>query len=446
MSLVHKVSDLFKGRVYPKNWSTCELVNIASIQNGFPFKSNLFNTNRKGFPLLRIRDIVSSKIETFYDGDYLNDYVVVNGDLIVGMDGDFNHNMWSNEPTLLNQRVCRILPDECYIKKKFLYYGLGDFLKVINDNTSAVTVKHLSSKSIGEIPFPLPPLPEQERIVAKLDKLFAQHEKIKKALDRIPELLKAFRQQVLTQAVTGKLTEQWREGKKLGEWEKRLVKEITIKLGSGSTPRGGSATYLSEGIPLVRSMNVVFGGIKLDGLAFINEVQAAALKNVEIHFEDILLNITGASIGRLCLADKTVTGGRVNQHVFIIRTDRESIFPQFMEIYLRSNLIQGFIEEIKYGAGMEAISKSQIENLEINTPSLQEQQEIVRRVESLFAKADAIEERYKRLKEKVDHLPQAILHKAFKGELVPQLPTDGDAKDLLAEIMALKEETRGRKK
>src|SRR5690606_41085285 len=81
-----------------------------------------------------------------------------------------------------------------------------------------------------------------------------------------------------------------------------------------------------------------------------------------------------------------------------------------------------------------------------NVPTLQEQQEIVRRVESLFAKADAIETRYQTLKAKIDNLPQAILHKAFKGELVPQLPTDGDAKDLLAEIMALKKEVKGRKR
>ena len=95
--------------------------------------------------------------------------------------------------------------------------------------------------------------------------------------------------------------------------------------------------------------------------------------------------------------------------------------------------------------GQANISLSQCRNFDIPIPSLQEQREIVRRVESLFAKADTIEARYLTLKAKIDSLPQSILHKAFKGELVPQLPTDGDAKDLLAEIMALKEEVKGRK-
>lgn len=332
----------------------------------------------------------------------------------------------------------KLLKPKKSISERFLYYNLLS-LRLPDFGYS----RHFSI--FKTLDFPLPPLPEQERIVAKLDKLFTQHEKIKKALDRIPELLKAFRQQVLTQAVTGKLTEQWREGKELEEWKKTFIKDIATKLGSGSTPRGGSETYLPEGIPLVRSMNIVFGGIKSDGLAFINEIQATALKNVEIQFEDVLLNITGASIGRLCLANETVTGGRVNQHVFIIRPKREIVLPQYLESYLRSDLVQRFIDEIKYGAGMEAISKTQIENLQINIPHLQEQHEIVGRVESLFAKADAIEARYQKLKEKVDSLPQAILHKAFKGEIIPQLPTDGDAKELLKEILALKKEVRGRK-
>jgi type I restriction enzyme S subunit len=329
---------------------------------------------------------------------------------------------------------------------KFLFFFLKSEKETFIEKGKGGAQPNISQTVIKTHKIALPPLAEQERIVAKLDALFTQHEIMQKALERIPQLLKNFRQQVLTQAVTGKLTEQWRGRKALEEWKVDIIKNIATKLGSGSTPRGGSEAYIEEGIPLVRSMNVIFGGIKLDGLAFINETQANALKNVEIHFEDILLNITGASIGRLCLADENVTGGRVNQHVFIIRPKKNIVLPQFIESYLRSNLVQSFIEEIKYGAGMEAISKTQIENLEINIPPLQEQEEINSRVESLFAKAYAIEERYTRLKKSIASLPQALLHKAFKGELVPQLPTDRDAKDLLTEIMKLKNEVKGKKK
>ncbi|NHQ79531.1 restriction endonuclease subunit S, partial [Elizabethkingia miricola] len=214
MSLVHRVEDLFKDKKYPERWQITTLNTVATIQNGYAFKSALFNS-AEGFPLLRIRDILESKIETYYSGDFSKEYIVNFDDLIIGMDGDFNHTLWRNKPTLLNQRVCRIKPNENFILKKFIFYGIGGFLKIINENTSSTTVKHLSSKSVNEIPFPLPPLPEQERIVAKLDALFAQHEAMKKALERIPQLLKDFRQQVLEQAVTGILTESWRINKNL---------------------------------------------------------------------------------------------------------------------------------------------------------------------------------------------------------------------------------------
>ncbi len=437
-------------KVLPKGWVETELGSFAYLKNGYAYKTTQFKDS--GIPILKISNITKDgKVDIsnpqYVDESLINEaFLVKSGDIVIAMSGATTGKFGvynSNDLLLQNQRVGNIkLRNESLGSKKLLYYLIASLRKEIEDRAYGGAQPNISPTLIETIQILLPPLAEQERIVAKLDKLFAQHEKIKKALERIPQLLKDFRQQVLTQAVSGKLTESWRRGKNLGDWQERLMKNITTKLGSGSTPRGGSTTYLSEGIPLVRSMNIVFGGIKSDGLAFINDVQATALKSVEIQFEDILLNITGASIGRLCLADKTVTGGRVNQHVFIIRSNREIVYPKFLECCLRSNIVQSFIEEIKYGAGMEAISKTQIENLKINVPTLQEQQEIVCRVESLFAKADLIESHYQTLKAKVDALPQAILHKAFKGELVPQLPTDGDANDLLAEIVRLKGEVK----
>ena len=443
----------------PKGWVETEFANVISVMtNGGNFRQEDIR-NKGYYPISRIETIWNEEIDldrvkyAKVTSDDFEKYSLKIGDILFSHINSDKHlgktAIYKTDVQLVHGINLLLLRCETNVLSNYVNYYLrnyrfkGGFLEIAQ---RSVNQSSINQKKLSSISFLLPPLSEQERIVAKLDKLFAQHEKIKKALDRIPQLLKSFRQQVLTQAVTGKLTEQWREGKDLEEWKERLIKDVATKLGSGSTPRGGSATYLSEGIPLVRSMNVIFGGIKLDGLAFINETQAFALKNVEIQFEDILLNITGASIGRLCLADQTVTGGRVNQHVFIIRPDKEIILPQYFESYLSSTLVQGFIEEIKYGAGMEAISKTQIENLQINIPPLEEQQEIVRRVESLFSKAEAIEERYQILKGKIASLPQAILHKAFKGELVPQLPTDGDAKDLLAEIMTLKKEVKVKKK
>src|SRR5690606_12104685 len=117
---------------------------------------------------------------------------------------------------------------------------------------------------------------------------------------------------------------------------------------------------------------------------------------------------------------------------------------KFIFYYMLSNEFLAYSTTAGERSVLPKINQKGINEIPFPLPTLTEQQEIVRRVESLFAKADAIEERYNILKEKIEHLPQAILHKAFKGQLVPQLPTDGDAKDLLAEIMALKKEAKGK--
>ena len=89
-------------------WERVNLTGICNVLNGFAFKSKFFNKKCEGMPLIRIRDVLDSTIETYYSGDWLKDYVISAGDILVGMDGDFNCNLWGNIPGLLNQRVCKI--------------------------------------------------------------------------------------------------------------------------------------------------------------------------------------------------------------------------------------------------------------------------------------------------------------------------------------------------
>ena len=128
----------------------------------------------------------------------------------------------------------------------------------------------------------------------------------------------------MADAVSGKLTVKWREETgNNDEWCSYLLKDITTKIGSGSTPKGGNSVYKTSGIPFVRSLNIYSDYIKYDDLAFIDMEQAKKLANVEIQENDVLLNITGASIGRVNIAPQAFVGGRVNQHVAIIRVKAE---------------------------------------------------------------------------------------------------------------------------
>src|SRR5690606_35977336 len=161
---------------------------------------------------------------------YIDDYLFDEELVLIGEDGAPFFDKRKNVAFIITGKSwvnnhAHVLKAKNNTVNKFKLHYLNQF-----DYTGFVggtTRLKLTQGDLKKIPFPLPPLPEQERIVAKLDKLFAQHEKIKKALDRIPQLLKTFRQQVLTQAVTGKLTEQWREGKELEDADIFIRKVIS---------------------------------------------------------------------------------------------------------------------------------------------------------------------------------------------------------------------------
>jgi len=193
-----------------KRWARVELKYIAYVQNGFAFKSDYFNHN-EGMPLIRIRDIDKSRTENLYSGDYSEEYIVNNKDILVGMDGDFKASMWPGTKGLLNQRVCRVNHFSKHYERNFLFLCLQPYLNAINEETSSITVKHLSSRTINEIPLPLPPLPEQRAIVAKIEQLFSELDSGIANLKAAKEKLEIYRQAVLKKAFEGELTKEWRE-------------------------------------------------------------------------------------------------------------------------------------------------------------------------------------------------------------------------------------------
>jgi restriction endonuclease S subunit len=187
----------------PKNWKISKYKYEITIQNGYPFKSELFN-DEIGYPLIRIRDITSGQIETYYDGDPIPDYIVTKGDFLVGMDGDFNTRWWDGPDSLLNQRCCKIIEGSNYIRR-YLNYLLPIQLKIINELTYFTTVKHLSSFDILETLTIVPPLNDQEKIVDFLDVETIKISKLIQVETKRLMLLKEYRQSLISSVVTGKL-------------------------------------------------------------------------------------------------------------------------------------------------------------------------------------------------------------------------------------------------
>lgn len=152
-----------------KSWKTKPLGELLKVQNGFAFKSELFNDEGKGLPIIRIRDLERGFSKTFYNGEHDLAFEVANGDFLIGMDGEFRCYRWQGGKALLNQRVCRLQNFSRDLNASYVFYGINEYLRKIEDNTAFVTVKHLSSKQIAGIEMPIPPLSEQERLVKLLD-------------------------------------------------------------------------------------------------------------------------------------------------------------------------------------------------------------------------------------------------------------------------------------
>lgn len=163
----------------PKTWEWVKVFDCVDIIYGYPFDSNLFNEIGEGYPLIRIRDILPSNSNTYTTEKADERYIIRKGDMLVGMDGNFNVRFWNSIPAYLNQRVCKIKAKEHILSQKFLYYYLPIALDNIFKSVSYVTVKHLSDKHLRNIIIPLPPLSEQHRIVAKIEQLFSEIEKLK---------------------------------------------------------------------------------------------------------------------------------------------------------------------------------------------------------------------------------------------------------------------------
>ena len=159
------------------------------------------------------------------------------------------------------------------------------------------------------------------------------------------------------------------------EWKKCSIGELAVKVGSGVTPRGGEAVYKSEGHPFVRSQNVGLGYLILDDIAYIDEETHQRQKNTELQLDDVLLNITGASIGRSALVNKQIVSGNVNQHVCIIRTNKKLV-PSFLCNFLLSHYGQKQIDSFQVGGNRQGLNFEQIKSIKIGLPSVKEQEKI----------------------------------------------------------------------
>ena len=464
------------------SWQRIPLGQVATVLNGFAFSSSFFSRTN-GVPLLRIRDVTSTATEALYSGEYDEEYLVNPGELVVGMDGNFNAAIWNGPTALLNQRVCKLAPDARFFDRRFLSYLLPGYLKAINDETSSVTVKHLSSRTVQDIPLPLPPTNEQKQIADTLDTFFTDLDSAVAALKRVQANLKRYRASVLKAACEGRLVpteaelarkegRTYETGEQLlarilkerrAKWEadqlaktlaagkdpkddtwKKIYKEPAVpeRIGLPELAEGWSVASLEQ---LTSAVRVICYGILMpkdnvaDGILYVR-VKDMKRDSVDVHAlhrtapdiaaeyaraslktGDLLLAIRG-TYGRVAEVPPELDGGNITQDT--VRVDvNAGVSREYVATFLRSADVQNYFKRVARGVAVKGVNVADVRTCPVLLPPFDEQRRISQAVAAQISVIEEIATEIDRNVKRADRLRQAILKRAFEGKLVPQDPT-----------------------
>ena len=281
-------------------------------------------------------------------------------DILISVRAPIGALNYAKEECCIGRGLAAITPDRNKVSQDFIYWALKGKKAELNDKGNGSTFKAISRKILEETMIPDINFEQQHKCAENLEKIYGIIQNRRKELLALDDLIKARFVELFGNPVLNE------KG-----WESNLLAQLTLKIGSGATPKGGREAYQEEGIALIRSMNVYNGKFEYKDLAHISDEQAAKLDNVIIKESDVLLNITGASVARSCVVPNQILPARVNQHVCIIRC-KECIEPIFLNRLLIDDNYQKLLWEIAgSGATREAITKQQVERLKIILPPIE---------------------------------------------------------------------------
>ncbi len=475
------MSELPRGWGEDEAWNICELV-----QSGGTPKEGFID--EPGVPFLKVYNIVDQKIDFEYRPQFINVDIhrssmaksqAYPGDVLMNIVGPPLGKVAvipDSFPTWnVNQALTIFRPSEA-VTSEWLYYFLcgGNSVKsVINETRGSAGQVNISLSQCRAFKLPLPPLAEQKRIVAKLDALNAKSARARIELARIETLVSRYKQAVLSKAFSGELVApQAEKGTPISDLvrqERRsLLAGQRTRNTKGATPNpdrkpveisGPPKTWyvapledlcdptrliqygilmpgpdVEGGIPYVKVMNIKGGFIELEKIRRTTLEIHQSYARSALKQGDLLLTIRG-TVGRVAITPADLDGGNITQDTVRIAV-LNSINPRYIYWYLQSRNVQQYFEANKKGVAVQGINVGDVRPMEIPVAPLEEQHEIVRRIESAFAKIDQLAKEAKRALELVGRLDEAILAKAFRGELVPQDENDEPAEHLLARIRA----------
>lgn len=432
------MSELHQG------WVIATLEDICGTgQYGWTTKA----ANQGSVKYLRTTDITKGKID-WHSVPYchqtppdLDKYLIQDNDILISRAGSVGFSILIKEipsSTVFASYLIRFIPSK-NMEPRYVAYSLRspEYWQQVYNASTGIAVDNVNAKKLAQLKVPVAPLNEQKRIADKLDLLLARVDACQERLDRIPLILKRFREAVLAAATSGELTEEWREQHRYElEWETTVLGSIGSVTGGLTKNRNRLALTLHK--PYLRVANVYANRLKLDDIAKIGLTEAEFQKTVLQKGDLLIVEGNGSldQIGRAAIWNDNIPDCVHQNHLIRWRSNGK-VLSKFVLFWLLSSEGRASLVELaSTTTGLYTLSISKVASIPVRVPSLEEQQEIVRRIENLFAYADRLEARYQAARAQVERLTPALLAKAFRGELVSQNPNNEPASVLLERIRA----------
>ena len=343
-----------------------KLTDICDIQYGYAFDSKCFTEDSSYPQLVRIRDVKKGYSETYYSGDYPEEYILSEGDLLVGMDGEFNIARWKCSGALLNQRVCK-LTARVGTNEEYLRFAMSKSLKEIEQRTAFVTVKHLSAKELNKLELDVPELSQQDKIADTLSRLERVIETRKEELEKLDDLIKARFVEMFGDIYLN--SKGWSEAKL----------ESMADVVSGITKgRKTKSEDLTE-VPYMAVSNVKDGYIDWTTVKTIEATQQE-IEQYRLLADDVLMTEGGDpdKVGRGAIIKEPLENCIHQNHIFRVRLDESVMLPEFFAEYLQHQRSKRyFLGCAKQTTGIASINMTQLRALPVLMPPLSKQEAFV---------------------------------------------------------------------
>ncbi len=437
-------------RDLPENWIETEIGGLCSLKNGRAFKPSEWQTS--GLPIVRIQNLNNpASAFNHFQGELDERNRLRGGELLFAWSGtpgtSFGAHVWRGGDAVLNQHIFRVDFDEALLDKRFFRSAINQKLSELIDVAhGGVGLRHVTKGVFEKTLVALPPRPEQSRIANQLDTLLTRVQACNNRFDAIPALLKRFRQTVLGAATNGGLTAEWRTDPLAKEWIACTVGQVL-----NGKPRNGYSPQAVDYETSIRSLTLsatTTGKFLGRHSKFIAE-PIAVDSHLWLEPGDILIQRANSLeyVGVSAIFD-----GLEKQFIYpdlmMKCRPNERVKNKYLFYALSAESTRSYFRENATGTAgnMPKINQQTVMSTPLLLPPLDEQTEIVRRVEALFALADRIEARCTTARAQAQRLTPLVLAKAFRGELVPQDPNDEPASALLARIASLNTGVAGKNK